>query len=144
MRMPFSRHGGSAVGQILRALQPAEQRPSGRHIFAAPTPYRYRLNNHHQPKVQRAAKVSAAFPSRNLQGGPLWKRRESRPLSQGLRNGHLKRFVFFRSGGEGSWLGHAPARAARNAKVARQGRGDETLCRPGTVGGVALLTIWPV
>jgi hypothetical protein len=38
-----------------------------------------------------AAKFSAAFPSRNLQGVPLWKRRHSRPLSQALRNGHLKR-----------------------------------------------------
>jgi hypothetical protein len=38
-----------------------------------------------------AAKFSAAFPSRNLQGVPLWKRRHSRALSQALRNGHLKR-----------------------------------------------------
>ena len=52
--------------------------------------HQYRLNDH-QPKVQSAAKVSAAFPSRNLQGGQLWKRRHSRPLSQALRNGHLKR-----------------------------------------------------
>lgn len=62
----------------------------------APTPYRYRLNDHrlndhHQAKVQSAAKVSIEFLSRNLQGRPLWKRRHSRPLSQALRNGHLKR-----------------------------------------------------
>ena len=32
-----------------------------------------------------------SISSRNLQGGPLWKRRQSRPLSQASRNGHLKR-----------------------------------------------------
>ncbi|KAL2139928.1 hypothetical protein VTI28DRAFT_4473 [Corynascus sepedonium] len=77
MGMSSSRHDGSAARET--------QHPRGRHVFA-PTPYRNRLN-----KIQSAAKASAEFPTRSLQGRPLWKRRRPRPLLQALRNGHSKR-----------------------------------------------------
>lgn len=89
--MPFSLHERSAAGRTLRPLQSAEQHPYGRHVCVVPTPLYNRLHDHHQPKVQSATKASGTFPSRNLQGVPLWKRRYSSPLSPASRSGHLKR-----------------------------------------------------
>ena len=78
----------SAVGYALRPLQPVKWRPSGRHVRITPAPNHDRLKDP-QPNAQSAAKVGATFLARDLQGRPLWKRRQSKPLSQSSRNGHL-------------------------------------------------------